>query len=168
MKISEEFIREKLSLAYQAAQSSPDPSNQNGAVVFRDGQFVLGFNGTVNGIEATPELMADRDRKLIYIEHAERSAILEADRLGIGLQGAAMFCPWAACAECARAINRSGISDLYVHQERMDTTPDRWKASVEQGLAIIRAGGTVIHFIAGPIDASPIIVNGTAWSPRTW
>lgn len=164
---SDSDVRKFLAMCYETAARSPDPSNQNGAMIvdYSHGS-VSGRNEPTRGFEVTPAMLGDRDLKLIHFEHAERNAIYAAARSGFITRDKAMFCPWAACADCARAISCASIADLYVHGERMDTTPERWRASVEQGLAIIRAGGTQIHVIRGPIDGPDIIVNGARWSPR--
>lgn len=75
------------------------------------------------------------------------------------------MCPWAACSDCARAIAMSGIRKVIVHQQRMDMTPERWKASVEVGLNIIRKCGAVIEYVDAKIGGNPIIVNGELWYP---
>lgn len=164
LTLDDALVREYLKKCYELASLSPDPSNQNGAIlVARYNQKFEGWNRWAPGFSPTPEQAADRDWKLAHIEHAERSALFGAMVDGMPTRGGTLFCPWAACADCARAISLAGIADLFVHKARMDTTPERWKASVEQGLDIIRRGGTKIHVYEGEVGGVPIRANGELW-----
>lgn len=151
-----------------ARRRSNDPSNQNGAVI------VPKPNGLTNGGGAVPgwnhirqEHPADwsRPKKYWLVEHAERHAIFQAARLGEICQGSTMYCPWAACPDCARAIIHAGIKHLVVHKERMDTTPDRWREQVDFALEMLSLSGVEIEYFSGKLNLDPIIVNGEEWVP---
>lgn len=152
-----------LERCYDLALSSPDPSNQNGAIVVGwDGERLgESCNCFTPGVQVTPELLADRDWKIAHIEHAERAAIYDAG----DCNGATMYCPWAPCCDCARAIALSGIGKLVVHGKRLNETPARWLVSVEQGMGIVRAAGVEIEVFDGELIASPVLVNGKLWQP---
>ena len=165
-------LPQKIALAYQLASRSPDPSNQNGAVLL-DGSnpyIVLGIGCNDFGcIQYTQEQLLDREWKLAHIEHAERAALFSG-ALEEATRGSILVCPWAACTDCARAIGRMGVKQLVVHTNRMQTTPARWQASVEHGLAIVRAHGCEVVYYDGPIDLDEsftIKANGEDWSPVT-
>ncbi len=162
-------IKDLLVEAYALAAQSPDPSNQNGAVVVLETETGFhkvggGFNTFTPGIEASPEQIADREWKLFHIEHAERNAIFDVAR-NQATKGLILVCPWFACGDCARAIVMSGIRQVIGHKQRMDTTPDRWKASVEAGLNLLRKGGVDLMFYDGKLDCPPIKANGEVWYP---
>lgn len=156
-----------LRLCYGLAKASPDRSNQNGALLLRGDQIIsTGRNDFPIGLEVTEDMITDRDKKLFYIEHAERTAIYNAAAVGERTRETIMYCPWFACDSCARAIILSGISKVIGHKQRMDMTPDRWKASVEAGLQMLRDCGVEMEFYDGPIGAcEPIIINGEKWQP---
>ena len=165
--MTEDQIRSFLGQAYDAASSSPDPSNQNGAVLVR-APFCLsaGRNEFPRGIEVTEELLNDRDKKLFYIEHAERNAIYSAVRDGAVVAGSTLVCPWHSCADCARAIVLCGITKVIGHKQRMDLTPDRWKASVAAGHKLLLDCGVALEFYDGKLGNCPkILVNGELWEP---
>jgi deoxycytidylate deaminase len=150
--------------AYEYATRSPDPSNQNGALIVDPNAKVQtwGFNNIFKGVKFTKELMANRDWKLAHIEHAERDAIYRHGSCA----GYFMVCPWFACEPCARAIVLSGIKGVLGHKPRMEQTPERWKASVFGGLNILERGGVDILLYEDIVpDAPYIIVNGDYWSP---
>jgi dCMP deaminase len=44
------------------------------------------------------------------MEHAERDAIYKAAFVGMQTEGATLYVPWFACADCARAIIAAGIT----------------------------------------------------------
>jgi deoxycytidylate deaminase len=129
------------------ASESDDPSSQSGAaIVDRFGSMVAAAcNGPTKGVVMTPERW-ERPAKYAYMEHAERSVIYQAARDGQSLDGLFMFAPWAACADCARAIVSSGIVGLV----RLDNTPHgQWADSIARGDEILTAGGVKIVTIRG-------------------
>lgn len=154
------------------AKRSPDPSNQNGAVLLDgcDPYVILGVGCNDFGcIQYTNEQLLDRDWKLAHIEHAERAALFSG-ALEDSTKGSILVCPWAACTDCARAIGRMGVKTLIVHGKRMKTTPERWIKSVEHGLSIVRAHGCDVVYYDGPVSLPEdytIKANGEDWSPVT-
>lgn len=159
-----ENIEALLRRCYETASHSPDRSNQCGALLYHPGVGGVigeGCNKFPNKVVVTPELINDRERKLFYIEHAERNSIYDAIASGNGdlIPGSIMICPWFACADCARAILLSGIKRVIGHQERMAKTPDRWKASVDAGLDLLRLHDVQLEFYGGMLNSKPILVN---------
>jgi dCMP deaminase len=167
-KLAMQLAPEYLEMAYAAATESPDPSNQNGAVLFAHElkRRLTGFNHFPPGIQATPELLANRTEKLTYIEHAERDLVARAAFRGISLYNAIVFCPWFACAECARMLALSGVGLIVGHKPRMDTTPESWKASVDAGNKILDAAKVTRLYYEEPLNLDfTIKVNGQDWRP---
>lgn len=161
------IYNELLSLCYELASRSPDKSNQNGAVlVSLDNEIVSGgFNKFPDNVEVTDELIADREKKLFYIEHAERNAIFSAIKGNKQVSGNVLFCPWFACSDCARAIILTGVTKVIGHKQRMDQTPERWKASVKAGLDLLESHNVKLEFLDANLGCTPIIVNGQSWQP---
>lgn len=165
--------------AYKVASLSPDPSNQCGAIIVKDRWLhkllkigkrakilSYGSNKFHKSIEWDDKKIKDRDWKLFHIEHAERNSLYSLARRGIKTSGLTMICPWFACSDCARAILHMGITKVIGHKERMDKTPERWKASVDAGLELLHNGGVTLEFWSGIIgEGSPVIVNGELWRP---
>lgn len=88
---------------------SLDPSTKVGSVIVDDDQRVIsiGFNGLAKGIKDTPERLNNRDVKLKIIVHAERNAIIFAQR---SLKGCTLYTwPFMPCATCAAMVIQSGI-----------------------------------------------------------
>lgn len=167
MYLTEDEIREHLIRCYDWARFSPDPSNQNGAVILdhTGAAIVAACNEFPEGVVVTPEHLTDRDKKLFYIEHAERGAVYKAAREYGQIRGFTMVCPWFACCDCARAIILSGIKHVIGHKQRMAETPERWKANVDEALVMLKNCGVTMEFYDGVLECDPIIVNGQPWQP---
>lgn len=155
-----------LKMAYRAARLSNDRSTQNGAVVVSaTGTTIQGCNNAPNGVHAYDERL-ESPLKYLYTEHAERAAILRAARYGVPLYGSTMFAPWAACADCARAIIVSGISRLVVDKPMMDGTPERWKESINHAFGMLEEADVEIVVNKEPIsNIQPILFNGEVFVP---
>lgn len=163
--------RELLVMAYQAATKSPDPSSQNGAVLYvrnRDGihDLITACNTFPDGVAILPERLSNRDLKLSFIEHAERNLVYKAAKLGVSLSGETMYVPWFACDNCGRAIICSGIKKVIGHKKIMDATPDRWRASIDMALIMLREAGVEIELYEGDLPEAPeVLFSGKLWQP---
>lgn len=170
--VSDVYYLLKLCYNY-AGKNSDDRSNQNAALIVPcDAQHPqnLACNRLPPGVIKTDERILQRPMKYAFIEHAERIAIYKAARDGFPLAGATMFCPWFACADCARAIVCSGITTVVGHKQRMeatslnrdkvkDTVDNRWTAPVSDGDTILNEAGIEIIYLDGTIDDISILVN---------
>lgn len=152
-----------LEQCYRKATQSPDTSTQLGSVIVNAKGFVqfetLSFNGFVHGWKPRPEDY-ERPRKYLIGEHAERRAIYKAAKYGIALEGASLYCTWAACVDCARAIVESGLTRLVRHYPPLDEATERWLESVTLGDQIMKSGGVEIVDILGSIPDAPPILRG--------
>lgn len=103
-----------LGLAAYAAKRSRDPT-QVGAVIAGPDWVVrsLGWNGFPRGVDDSIELRKMRPLKYAWTEHAERNAIYNAARTGVGTTGCMMFAQTFPCADCARGIIQAGITKFY-------------------------------------------------------
>jgi len=128
-------------VALLAAAESLDPSTQNGAVLWTGDGCVTACNEFPRGVANDP-LRWERPQKYSYVEHAERNAIYRAARRGYRTEGAMLFAPWAACADCARAIVCSGITTLVRFGNT--NTNERWDDSIRIGDEIMAEGGVKI------------------------
>lgn len=157
-----EEAKKHLSAAYAVAKCSRDKSNQNGAIIVTNYTSLYGMNRFPDGSEYTEERINERPLKYDYFEHAERAVIFTAAKEGVILRDATMYCPWAACVPCARAIVLSGIRTVFVHRDRMLMTPDRWMDSVQRAHQILRDGNVFVVQVQGYIEGQDdVLVNGS-------
>ena len=116
-----------LKLAEHIAAWSKDPSTKVGAVITDPNRRVvsLGYNGLPQGILDIPERMANRDLKYQLTVHAERNAILFAQR---PLFGCTLYTwPFMSCSVCAAMIIQCGI----VRHVAPECTEPRWLESMQ-------------------------------------
>lgn len=133
-----------------------------------DGHRVIGTgnNNFAIGVAFTDERAETRPTKYRYFEHAERNSIYQAARAGEKVFGSTMYCPWAACCACARAIINTGVLTLVMHRQRMDMTPERWRGSVNEALKMMQEAGVTLLYHDGPVTGCPsILVNQELWNP---
>ena len=159
-----------LKIAYGiAADLSPDPSTQNGAILIRGASIVVaqGANCFPRGVEVTEERL-ERPLKYSFICHAERDVIYAAARRGVKTDGLVMYCPWYACTDCARAIIQAGIVEVIGHRTILDKTPDRWKETIDIALGMLDDAGVKHSFVGGEegeLGAVGVLFNGEIWYP---
>lgn len=175
--ITDVIWKDRLRRAYELATDSPDPSSQNGAYVYGYVDAPLwevpgenlqpigsGFNGFTPGIEATPEKL-ERPIKYLYVEHAERAALYDTLKYHNGITPSLMVCPWASCADCARAIALSGIKVLVRHKDAMERKADRWAESIKLADTILAAAGVEVYEYVGPVGGPQIMHLEELWTP---
>lgn len=104
-----------LDMAKLVATWSKDRSTQVGAVAVGSNREVraMGYNGFPRGVDDDVEERYERPVKYLFTEHAERNLLYNATRIGVSLDGCALYCTHFPCADCARGIIQSGISSLY-------------------------------------------------------
>lgn len=124
-----------------AAGESDDPHTQVGALIVNAAGQVIswGANHLPRNLHHHPRRVI-RPLKAAFVEHAERDAIYHAARWGMRLDHATMVAPWAACADCARAIIGAGITCLV----RRPIPESRWSYSIELGDLMLREQGVEI------------------------
>lgn len=150
---------------YEVALVSPDPSTQNGAILFDfDGnELGRGCNNFPAGID--PVHWQDRETKYPRVVHAETAALLSAARNGNSTVGSVLVCPWAACSNCAKHIAYAGVSVLYRHPQETDEiySGGRWHDECVLGDEIMsEAGITIIDLPIVPTDIR-VRRNGNLW-----
>ena len=119
-----------LGMAAYVATGSKDPSTKVGAVIVRPDRTVLstGFNGFPKGIVDAPEVLADREKKLARIVHAEMNAILLSHET---VRGCTLYTfPFAPCERCAAHVIQAGISTVVAPAKYAAGLNARWGAAL--------------------------------------
>jgi dCMP deaminase len=103
-----------MDMAKLVAGWSKDRSRSCGAVIVdsRNVLVSIGWNGFPRGINDDVDVRHERPAKYLWTEHAERNAIFNAAANGHPTKDCVMYLPWYPCADCARAIIQSGISEI--------------------------------------------------------
>jgi dCMP deaminase len=124
----------------------------------------LATNALPGGLSELAERL-ERPAKYSYIEHAERACLYRAARAGIATAGLTMVCPWATCADCARAIIACGITRLVRRGNVADSHP-RWhdsRAIADQMLK--EAQITVVNTTLAPAGLPQVLRNDHYFTP---
>ncbi len=133
--------------ARYGAKYSQDPHTHNGAgLVTRHGHHVWAANRFPEGVIIAADRL-ERPNKYRFIEHAERNVIFKAAQHGFATNGATLYCPWFACADCARAIICAGISRVVGHIKPRLHTTERWQATIELADHMLREAGVQITLL---------------------
>lgn len=164
MEFTDEEIHGYLKRCYRNATYSSDQKTQNGSVLIpTNGSFAFdGWNHFV-----VPEMVYPDDaRKARIIVHAEQDAILAAARFGEATARATLFCVWAPCCQCAKAIIESGVTRLVTHKSMMDRTYPKYVEEVQAGLDMLKSRGIEHINWDGKIgDGVLNLMNGEVWHP---
>jgi len=100
-------------LCHLIATWSEDQRRKVGAVIAGPANEVraVGYNGLPRGVSGQIELRHSpkEGEKYYWFEHAERNAIYNASRAGIGTAGCRLYVNLFPCSDCARGIIQSGI-----------------------------------------------------------
>ncbi len=123
----------------EIAKKSKDSSTKTGCIISsKEHKFIsAGFNGFPRGVKDDIKLVPERyerPAKYLWTEHAERNAIYGAER---SLKDCVIYINWWPCADCARGIIQSGISEVVIDGDSKEFNDknlkerwnDHWKVS---------------------------------------
>lgn len=159
-------IDQAMVMACNLATYSRDPSSQTGAVIVSLAGEVIGtgYNDLSTGIDDIPENW-QRPRKYKLVEHAERSALYQAARLGKQTLGAVMVSPWIGCTDCDRGIVAAGVQEIVRIPINFGT--DHWSEDIALGDDIMRAAGVkIIELPFEHLTLPALRRNGVLVDPR--
>jgi dCMP deaminase len=131
-----------LGIAEAAKMKSKDPKCKVGAVIVSRDNVVLstGFNGLARGVADDEILLGDVNEKLKVICHAEANAILNAARMGVALDGTAIYVNKFPCLACCNFIIQAGIKRIYTHDNRYWTKDPFDPENIRKPLLLQQAG----------------------------
>lgn len=126
---------------------SKDRSRKVGAVIVDDRNNVisLGWNGFPRDVDDNVESRHERPMKYLFTEHAERNAIYNAAAKGVSLLGCKVYLQWYPCADCARAIIQSGISEVICVEP--DWNDPTYKNDFEVTREMLYDSGILVRFL---------------------
>ncbi len=146
-----------LRLAHEVSTWSKDRSTQVGAVIVGDDKTPgpYGYNGFPRDVDDDAEDRHQRPSKYRWTEHAERNAIYNAARIGMGLKGCTMYVTHVPCADCARAIVQVGIREVVVDRACMEDRGfnDRWDEESQVTREMLKEAGVTLRMAGATEDA---------------
>ncbi|SEE40207.1 dCMP deaminase [Rhizobiales bacterium GAS188] len=141
-------IEELMNRAQAAARLSPNRVRQVGATLaaVQGASVIARCNSFPKGVRDLPE-RHEGDGRFVWMEHAERNAILEAARQGIATEAGTLATTFFPCIDCARAIVQSGIAHLCTPAP--DYEDAAWGDAFHRSRVILEEGGVAIHVVEG-------------------
>jgi dCMP deaminase len=137
-------------LAIDVSKKSKDKSTKIGVVLVGKDHSILdiGFNGFPRGISDEKEHYHQRPKKYMVTEHAERNAIYNCARNGKSTLGTTLYLSSKGlpCADCARAIIQSGISEVVTHKGTFEGVSEHWVESIKTGEEMLLEAGVRIRY----------------------
>jgi len=151
------WTRRMITLARHIATWSRDTSTQHGCVITGPHNEIrsTGYNGLPRGVDFYDDeaIVAKRPEKYFWFEHAERNAVYNAARMGIGLNGCTAYVTSPICADCGRALIQSGITDIYIpHDHSLGKgwmIGERWLDSCNHAIVMCKEAGVNYEVING-------------------
>ncbi|KKP98220.1 MAG: hypothetical protein US25_C0034G0006 [Candidatus Moranbacteria bacterium GW2011_GWE1_36_7] len=118
---SADFDKKMIALADEEAEKSSDWWRRVGSVIIKDGGIIIAAHNQHLPSEHSPYANGDprnNFHKGVHLElgtsiHGEASAIAQAAKKGISLEGAEMYVSTFPCPPCAKLIACSGITRVY-------------------------------------------------------
>lgn len=135
-----------LKLAKHISSWSKDPSTQAGAVIVDEDKRIIstGYNGFPKGVLDSPERYNDREIKYKMVVHAERNAIIFAQR---SLKNCTLYTvPFQPCAVCANMVIQSGIKRC-VAPPLQPHLQERWGEDIKIAQQMFKEAGVVLDII---------------------
>jgi dCMP deaminase len=139
--MSDRWHTRYLTKAFESAAFSKDRSTQVGAILFHPetrATLLSSYNGMVRGMNDDDEKFHERPLKYAVTEHAERNLLYFAARHGIRTDGLGIATTFYPCADCARGIVQSGLTQLVTVEP--DWNHERWGESFKVAQLILDAG----------------------------
>jgi len=147
-------------IVYEYASKSKDPSSKIGALLVKDRRPILfGYNGFPEGVEDHKDRLFDRERKLMFTEHAERNLVDMAAKFGISSAGGTLYTQIMPCSGCAKAFILAGIREIVLHRPadtyfRKCLTGPNWHQEHIFSETMFQETHMKIRYVEGLIDST--------------
>lgn len=138
-----------LGIAEQVKLKSKDESTQIGAVIVGQDNEILstGYNSFPRGLADDVDSRQERPEKYFFMVHAESNAIVNSARIGISIKNSKMFLTCGIpCAECAKLIINSGITDIFCKRTENDVKGDLWVESKKKTIEMFKECNVKINY----------------------
>ena len=151
---SDKWDKRFMELAHHIGGWSKERGRRFGAVIVGPDREVrsMGYNGIPRGVDDEIEERHSRENgmKYFWAAHAEANAIFNAARVGVPVQGCAIYVPLFPCADCAKAIIQSGITRVVTHKpEDGDVV---WQTSFAVSSKMMEEAGITIRYLDKIMD----------------
>lgn len=145
VKRSQVWDRRFLSVAELVATWSKDPSTRVGAIIVDAKRRIVsqGYNGFPIGTDDDPAIYDDRNRKYKRVLHAEKNALLFAQR---DLTGCTLYVTHPMCGQCTAAAIQMGIARIVTRPAALEMK-ERWAEEFEESKSMAREAGVIVDIL---------------------
>lgn len=135
-----------LDFAKFESTKSEDPVRKVGVVFVNDDKIVgRGHNKFPDAIRVTPQRF-EKDRKPVYILHAEMVGIIDAMRNGENLEDTTVYLHGLPpCHECAKMLIQIGVARIVYQTERVPS--QKWFTSLLEAKELLHQAQIPLHHI---------------------
>jgi dCMP deaminase len=100
-----------LELTKQIATWSKDPRTKVGSIIVSDRRRIVsvGYNGFPRGVDDTEDRLLNREQKILFVAHAERNAL---DNAECSVADSTLYTTLFPCNECAKSIIQRSIKKI--------------------------------------------------------
>ena len=115
MFIRPSFDEYFMNIALDVSLRSDDPDIQHGAVIVSKNNYIIGtgYNATIKGSDPSKIPYLNRDKKRLWMIHAEENAILNSSINPNNINGAKIYVTAKPCVNCLQRIINFGINEIY-------------------------------------------------------
>ena len=155
-----------ITMSFFVAMKSKDQSSKVGAVIVGPDNEIrsTGYNGLPRGVQDNTDMHPERHQrptKYFYYEHGERNAIYNAARMGTKLAGCKIYTPGTPCADCARGIIQSGITEVITYGPWDDTEDrEKWQESSKHTKIMLEDSNVHLREYSGSIQSIIKAIRG--------
>lgn len=176
-RIPADDIKDLMYRAYEVALLSPDPSTQNGALLYHFPTKTVvaeACNTFPDGVVQSDERWNDRSWKYPLVDHAEANVLLTAFRKGVfnecDVKDMTLICPWAACTGCTGVIIGFGLRSVITHKQGLATSHGLWVDDVKKARVMMAEAKNAVSYeiYDGPVGDITIRHDSKPFSPDSY
>jgi dCMP deaminase len=138
-----------MSMVFLIASKSKDERTHIGAVIVDENNIVrsLGYNGFPRGLDDNIPERQEKPEKYFWMVHSEQNAIYNAKT---DLSKCRMYTNGMPCADCAKAIIQSGITQVITYK-KWNMSDDKWEESCKIARRMFEEVGVTLRQYNGDI-----------------
>lgn len=104
-----------LNIAFDVSLRSDDPNIRHGAVIVTNQNHIIGtgYNATIRGSDKDVIPYHIRDKKRLWMIHAEENAILNCTANPLTIGGAKLYVTGLPCVNCLQRVINFGIQEIF-------------------------------------------------------
>lgn len=114
-----------MNIAFDVSLRSDDPDIRHGAIIVNNQNHIIGsgYNATIRGSDETKIPYGVRDKKRLWMIHAEENAILNCMSNPLVIGGAKIYITGLPCVNCLQRLINFGITEV-IYADRIGSVTE--------------------------------------------